>query len=75
MASFTPRRTLIQLRVDRGLSRKAAAKGMGINDDTLKAMERGRPVRVGSLKRAADFYGVPPSELAPDLLEPDLAVA
>jgi transcriptional regulator with XRE-family HTH domain len=63
-ASFAPRTRLIQLRIDRGLSVRAAAEAMGINNDTLDRMEAGVPVRASSLKAAADFYGVAASELA-----------
>jgi transcriptional regulator with XRE-family HTH domain len=76
MAAPEPRRRLIQLRVDMGLSRHAAARRIGITGYTLRQMEEGAlTVRVASVKRAADFYGVPVSELAPDLLDPRTAAA
>jgi DNA-binding XRE family transcriptional regulator len=70
MQQLAPRRRLQQLRVDRGLSRYAAARAIGISEHTLKSMEEGRPARVSSVKHAADYYGVPVSQLAPDLLDP-----
>lgn len=70
-----PRRRLLQLRVDRGLSRHAAARAMGISEHTLKSMELGHPARASSVKHAADYYGVPVSQLAPDLLAPPRAAA
>ena len=69
MADHQPRRRLIQLRVDQGLTRHAAAKAMGADAHTLKRMEDGESVRPSSVKHAADYYGVPVSELAPDLLD------
>lgn len=69
MADHQPRRRLKQLRVDQGLSRDAAARAIGVAHHTLKDMENGERVRPASVKRAADYYGVPVSELAPDLLD------
>lgn len=70
MSSHQPRRRLIALRLDQGLSRRAAARRIGVSHDTLERLEEGRG-SVASLKRAADYFGVAVSEVAPDLLEPE----
>lgn len=74
MSSRQPRPRLIEQRVNQGLSCREAARRIGISHDTLERLERGGG-HVASLKRAADFYGLPVSELAPDLLDPEPVAA
>ena len=62
------RARLVLWRVDEGLPWTAAAAQIGIAARTLKALEEGKPCKLSSVKRLADFHGRRVSEL----LEPEL---
>lgn len=49
---------IVALRLNKGLSRRQAAKEIGIARATLAAVEEGQMVHPGKAKLIADFYGV-----------------
>lgn len=48
---------LVERRLNKGLTIKAAAAEIGVNRMTLAALERGERVRPDNAKKVADFYG------------------
>lgn len=56
---------LVRERINRGLSVAQAAAAIGVARGTLKRLEAGEPVHPASAKKAADFFGVQVTDLAP----------
>jgi DNA-binding XRE family transcriptional regulator len=52
-------------RVNRGLSRKSAAKEIGVAEGTLRTLEEGGTAHPGSAKKVADFFQVQVTDLMP----------
>lgn len=57
--------SLIERRLEQGLSLVKAATLMGVHWTTLKAAEGGSVPRIDAQQRIADFYGATPLELWP----------
>lgn len=54
---------LERLRLDKLLTIDELAREVGIDAKTIRRVENGKPVRVGSLKPLAKFFDVPASTL------------
>jgi transcriptional regulator with XRE-family HTH domain len=64
---------LRQLRQERGASLRSAATDLGIAPSHLSRLERGQKGASSEVaKRAADYYGVDPADLAPQALPADV---
>ena len=54
----------IAMRLNRGLSLRAAADEIGVDRRTLEKLEKGHPIREEIAKRIADFYGCQVTDIA-----------
>jgi transcriptional regulator with XRE-family HTH domain len=64
---------LRQLREDRGASLRSTATDLGVAPSHLSRIERGeKRASQDVVRRAANYYGVDPQELTPDVLPEDV---
>lgn len=52
-------------RLNRGLSRRQAAKTIGVPEPTLRRLEQGEGAYPANAKKVADFFGVQVTDLMP----------
>ena len=64
-ATGDPVRSLIEMRLNRGLSVVRAAALIGVNKGTLQAAEDGNGIHPSNAKKIADFYGYKVTDLWP----------
>lgn len=65
VSSRPPRDDLVQMRHDRGLSRRQAAEAIGVSIRVVTNAERGHRPHPHNRKAIAEFYGFTPSGLFP----------